>query len=118
MIKTALSPELLERASNAALKDARHLIREEMAIVKLKKELELGDKKKKEKRGRKKTNVSLGKVKPNVVKLIVDALVSSNVLEAGMVKQINEICEKSQWNKTDSAEKGFKKIMMLLDQGA
>lgn len=88
------------------------------AISKLKKELELGDKKKKEKRGRKKTNVSLGRVKPTVVKLIVDALVSSNVLEAVTIKQINAIYEKSQWNNTDSAEKGFKKIMMLLDQGA
>ena len=88
------------------------------AISRLKKELEIGDKKKKESRGRKKTNVSLGRVKPNVVKLIVDALVSSNVLEAVTVNKINAIYEKSQWNNTDSAEKGFKKIMMLLDQGA
>ncbi len=88
------------------------------AISKLKKELEIGDKKKKENRGRKKTNVSLGRVKPTVVKLIVDALVSSNVLESVTVKQIHAIYEKSQWNNTDSAEKGFKKIMLLLDQGA
>lgn len=88
------------------------------AISKLKKELGLGDKQKKEKRGRKKINVSLGRVKPTVVKLIVDALVSSNVLESVTVKQINAIYEKSQWNNTDSAEKGFKKIMILLEQGA
>jgi len=113
LICSVKSPEQQRELLNSAISGLSY-----EAIVKLKKELELGDKKKKEKRGRKKTNVSLGKVKPNVVKLIVDALVSSNVLEAGMVKQINEICEKSQWNKTDSAEKGFKKIMMLLDQGA
>ena len=54
----------------------------------------------------------------NVVKLIVDALVSSNMLESVTVKQISTIYEKSQWNNTDSAERGFKKIMLLLDQGA
>lgn len=86
-------------------------------VYKLKKDLEIGNKKKKENRGRRKTNVSLGRVKPNIVKLIVGALVSSNVLEAATVKQINAIYEKAQWNNTDSAEKGFKKIITLLDQG-
>lgn len=113
LICSVKNPEQQRELLNAAISGLSF-----EAISKLKKELEIGDKKKKESRGRKKTNVSLGRVKPNVVKLIVDALVSSNVLEAVTVKQINAIYEKSQWNNTDSAEKGFKKIMMLLDQGA
>lgn len=88
------------------------------AIVQLKKELEFGEKKKKEKRGRKKISVSLGRVKPSVAKLIIDALISSNILETVTIKQINSIYEKSQWNNTDLVEKEFKKIMTLLDQGA
>ena len=88
------------------------------AISKLKKELEIGNKKKKEKRGRKKKNVSLGKVKLNVVKLLMNVLVSSNVLEEKMIKQINAIHENARWDNTNSAEKGFKKIMLLLDQMA
>jgi ParB family chromosome partitioning protein len=88
------------------------------AISKLKKEIEIDNNNKKETRGRKKTNVNLGRVKPNVVKLIIDALVSSNLLEEVTLKQINTIYEKLQWNNNDSAEKGFKKIIVLLEKGA
>lgn len=113
LIYSVKNPEQQKELLNAAISGLSF-----EAISKLKKEMELSDKKKKEKRGRKKTNVSLGRVKPNVVKLLIDALVSSNVLEPVMVKQINAIYEKSQWSNTDLAEKGFKKIMILLDQGA
>ncbi len=86
-------------------------------ISKLKKALECTQKKKKERRGRKRENVSLGRVRPTIVKLIVDALVASNVLEAKTVEQVKNICEKSQWDDTEAAEKGFRKIISLLDQG-
>lgn len=71
----------------------------------------------KETRGRKKINVSLGCTKPNIVKIIVDALITSNLLEENLIKQISAICTKSEWNNGESAERAFKKIMMLIEQG-
>lgn len=85
-------------------------------ISKLKKDLENSVKRKKV-RGRKKTNVSLGSVKPNIAKLLVDALLASNMLEINVVKQLQEVRNKLQWDNTQSTEKGFKKIISLLEQG-
>ena len=64
------------------------------AIIKLKKELETGySQKTKKYRGRKQLNVSLGKVKPNIAKIIFDALVSSNILNENIIKQMNMISQ-------------------------
>lgn len=86
-------------------------------IVKLKKELESNGIKKLEIRGRKKINVSLGSVKTNLAKLIIDALISSNILDSNVTQKIYTIYKDFQWADTQSAEKGFKKIMLLLDKG-
>jgi ParB family chromosome partitioning protein len=88
------------------------------AIIKLKNEIESGDKKKKEIRGRKQTNVSLGKVKPNVAKIIFDALAASNILKDEVIKQLNIISNNVQWNSGKSVEESFKKIITLITQEA
>ena len=77
----------------------------------------MGDKKRQERRGRSTKNVNLGLVKPNSVKLIVDSLIVSNLLEESIIKQINIIYEKILWNNISSVEKGFRKIMILLNHG-
>ena len=87
------------------------------AVIKLKKELERGEIKSQETRGRKKTNVSLGSVKTHLAKLIVDALLSSNILDANLTQKINAIYQESQWSDIKSVEKGFKKIILLLENG-
>ncbi len=86
-------------------------------VEKLKKSLETGQKKIKVKSGPKKINVNLGRARPNLVKIIVDALISSNSLENKIIKGINIIYNQSQWDSADSAEKAFKKIMTLIEQG-
>ena len=89
------------------------------AIAKLKREIESGNRvAKKETRGRKKKNVSLGRVKPGVARLIMDALISSNILEAETINKIHSIYDRPQWDDTESAEKGFKEIMLLLEESA
>lgn len=88
------------------------------AIVKLKNEIESGQKKKNEIRGRKQVNVSLGKVKPNIAKIIFDALVASNVLKESTVKQMNIISASIQWTNGKAVEASFKKIISLLTQEA
>jgi ParB family transcriptional regulator, chromosome partitioning protein len=87
------------------------------AVIKLKKEIESSEVEKKETRGRKKVNVSLGSVKTNLAKLIVDALLSSNILDANLTQKINAIYQDSQWGDIKSVEKGFKKIMLILESG-
>lgn len=88
------------------------------AIIKLKNEIESGQKKKKEIRGRKQVNVSLGKVKPNIVRIIFDALISSNVLNESIIKQMNLIGNNVQWGNGKSVETSFKKIISLITQEA
>lgn len=68
--------------------------------------------------GRKKNKLSLGKVKPNIAKMIVDALILSNMLEAKASQQVITISESIQWENFDSAERAFRKIMSLVEQGA
>jgi ParB family transcriptional regulator, chromosome partitioning protein len=87
------------------------------AVIKLKKELESSEIEKQETRGRKKINVSLGSVRTNLAKLIIDALLSSNILESKITQQIQGIYQNAQWDEIKSAEKGFKKIMLLLESG-
>ncbi len=87
------------------------------AVTKLKRTLEAEQKKRNVSRGRKKINVSLGRVKPNVAKLIVDALISSNIVEENIIKKMNTISDKVRWDDGGSAEKAFKEIVSLLGRG-
>ncbi|MEO7048026.1 MAG: ParB/RepB/Spo0J family partition protein, partial [Ferruginibacter sp.] len=98
---------------NAALSDLSF-----DAIVKLKNELEAGQKNKKEMRGRKQVNVSLGKVKPNIAKIIFDALVSSSTLNENIIKQMNMLNNNIQWSNGKSVEASFKKIISMIAQEA
>jgi len=86
------------------------------AIVKLKNQMESGEKK--ETRGRKQVNVSLGKVKPNIAKIIFEALTSSRTLKENIIKQMHLISENVQWNNGKSVEASFKKIISLITQEA
>ena len=88
------------------------------AIIKLKNEIDSGQKKKKEIRGRKQVHVSLGKVKPNIAKIIFDALISSNILNESIIKQMNLIGGNVQWSNGKSVETSFKKIISLITQEA
>jgi ParB family chromosome partitioning protein len=98
---------------NAALSDLSF-----DAIVKLKNELDAGQKNKKEMRGRKQVNVSLGKVKPNIAKIIFDALVSSSTLNENIIKQMNMLNNNIQWSNGKSVEASFKKIISMIAQEA
>lgn len=84
-------------------------------IVQLKKELESSQKPKKITRGRKRTNVAIGSVKPDIVRIIVDALVTSNVLKADTVKKLSAITGNIKWENTELIGKGFKKILSVLE---
>ena len=86
-------------------------------ITFLKKNLENFIYKNKDTRGRKKINVHLGTVKLNVVKLLVDALLTSNTLKKNIIKNMQEVFDKFQWNDVAATEKGFKKIVALIEQG-
>lgn len=112
LICSIRNPEHQNKILNAAISGLSF-----EAIIKLKKELENNEIKTLETRGRKKTNVSLGSVRTNLAKLIVDALLSSNILESKITQQIHSIYQDAQWDEIKSAEKGFKKIMLLLESG-
>jgi ParB family chromosome partitioning protein len=86
-------------------------------ILRLNKMWNVGEKNERKKIGRKKSNVNLGMVKPNIVKFLIDALLSSNVLDEKIINQINSLYNKSRWNDPNYAEKGFKKIILLLNKG-
>lgn len=86
------------------------------AVLKLKIDLEIEQRNKKETRGRKKINVSLGSTKPNVIKFLINALITSNNLESNLLKQINAIKESSKWESAESVGKAFKKIISLLEK--
>jgi ParB family chromosome partitioning protein len=85
------------------------------AIIKLKTDLENEKINDRGTRGRKKTNVSLGSVRANLAKLLVDALLSSDILDTHMNKKINAVYKNYEWSDINSAQKGFKKIMLLLE---
>ncbi len=84
-------------------------------ISQLKKQLESAKKSKKPLRGRKRVKIAIGSVKPNILKIIVDALISSNVLKAETLKQMNQINGNIKWENSELVGKEFKKIISLLD---
>lgn len=86
-------------------------------INKLKYELEIGQKKKRETRGRKRTNVRLGAVKPNIIKIIIDALLSAKNIKDHTMQELIALNQTVQWNNSESIEKSFKKVIALLDTG-
>lgn len=87
-------------------------------LIRIKKELESTTKRKKKNLGRKKTNISLGSVKPNVVKVLISALMTSNILEENILKSMKQVFEQYKWDDVEQTEKGFKKIVALIEQGA
>ncbi len=90
------------------------------SIVKFKKELETNQNvqpMKKEMKNRRKPYIRLGAVKPDIVKIIVDALISSNVLKDNILKQLNNIKGDILWNSNESVEVAFRNIIALLEQG-
>lgn len=81
----------------------------------LKKELQI---KKQIRRARssRKEGVSLGKVSPNVIRIVIDALTSSEVIDTMTSEKINSISERTKWNQGDSISRSFKQIAALLEQ--
>lgn len=85
------------------------------SILKLKKALENTTLKKIETRGRKKVQVRLGSVKAQLAKFIVDALMASDRLDHTITPKIHSIYQNAKWHEIQSAEKGFKQIMLLIE---
>ncbi len=88
------------------------------AIMQLKKELELNEKKPKKNRISKKSKISLGAIKLNVIKVIVDAVAASSLVNENIIKQMKIINSDIQWDNSGSVSRSFKKIITLLEQGA
>jgi ParB family chromosome partitioning protein len=85
------------------------------SITKLKKTFEVFSVKKIDKRARKKSKVSLGKVKPNFVKIIVEALSSCSHFDSTIAKQILHIKNEIEWEKNESVENSFRKLINLFE---
>lgn len=84
----------------------------------LKNELQAGKYFGRRKNIRKKEGVSLGKVSPNVIKIIIDALVSSEIIDTSTTNKINSIVDRAKWHESDSISRAFKQISALLEQEA
>lgn len=67
---------------------------------------------------KKATGVSLGKVSLPVIKIMMEALTSSETIDGFIAEKINRISDQIRWNDTDSISRAFKKITILLDQEA
>lgn len=86
-------------------------------LVKLRKDSEVLDTNKVERRGRKKIRASLGSVKSDVVKIIIDILISSNQFKPEVNQKLNVIYSGVQWENAESVGKAFKKIADLIESG-
>ena len=87
-------------------------------ITILKNELQAGKHFARRKITRKKEGVSLGKVSPNVIKIIIDALVSSDIIDTDTTSKINSIVDRAKWHEGDSVSRAFKQISALLEKEA
>lgn len=87
------------------------------SVIKLKNELEINSKNKKELKGKQRNIVNLGMTKPKIVKILINALLSSNLLEESVINQVKLLYDTAQWNNNASIEKSFKKIVALIDTG-
>lgn len=85
------------------------------SINKLKKTFEVVSVNKTVKRARKKSKVSLGKVKPNFVKIIVEALSGCSHFDSSIAKQILKIKDAIDWEKNESVENSFRKLIGLFE---
>lgn len=82
----------------------------------LKKELQLNRNPIKRMRNRRQEGVSLGKVSPNVIKIVIDALTSSDVIDGLLSEKINNISAKTKWNESGSISRSFRQIAALLEE--
>lgn len=87
-------------------------------IVTLKNELQAGKKFIHRKIARKKEGVPLGKVSPNVIRIIIDALIASDLVDSSVTNKINSIVDRAKWHESDSISRAFKQISALLEQDA
>jgi len=88
-------------------------------IVKLKKDLNVSlTKIKKGTRGRKSNNVKIGAVVPKVAKLFINALLQSDLLESRITYQLQQVYNKLETDDIKSAEEGFKKVILMLENEA
>jgi ParB family chromosome partitioning protein len=87
-------------------------------INKLKNELEFHSRRSNESRSRKKIHINLGRAKPHIVKMLFSALSSSQTISEKLASHIQDMDKNIQWHNHDSIEKSFKKIILMLDQGA
>lgn len=67
---------------------------------------------------RKKEGVSLGKVSPNVIRVICDAIISSESVDQSSVNQINTVVARANWNDVGSISRAFKQIAVILEKEA
>jgi ParB family chromosome partitioning protein len=86
------------------------------AIVNLKKEMDMGGKKNIGKRIRKDTNIKFGKVKPSTAKIIIEALLSSNVLSKDIINKIDGANKGIKWDNSKVVEKFIKRVLLLLEE--
>lgn len=82
----------------------------------LKKELQTDKNQTRRIRSKYKEGVSIGKVSPNVIKIVIDALTSSDAIDAFISEKINHISEKTKWSDGSSIARSFKQIAVLLEQ--
>lgn len=85
-------------------------------ITVLKNELQAGKYTIRKKIIRKKEGVSLGKVSPQVIKMIIDALISSDIVDTDTTCKINSIADRAKWHEEDSVSRAFKQISALLEK--
>ena len=82
----------------------------------MKNELKLGKAFSQRIKTRKKEGISLGKVSSNVIRVICDAIVSSETVGTGSVNQINTLIAKTNWGDTGAISRAFKQITAILEQ--
>jgi ParB family chromosome partitioning protein len=85
-------------------------------ISTLKKELQLNRNQIKRTSGRRQEGVLLGRISPNVIKKMIEALVSSDAIDGFISEKINMISVKTKWNEGESISRSFKQIAALLEQ--
>lgn len=85
-------------------------------ISTLKKELQLGKNLTSKILRSSRAGISLGRVSPNVIKMVIDSLISSEIIDALTSQKINTISEKTKWSESTSIVRSFKQITLLLEQ--
>lgn len=87
-------------------------------ITSMKNELRAGKNFSKKNPLKKRVGVPLGKVSPNVIRVICEALVSSESVEQTSVNQINAVVARANWSDLGSISRAFKQIAVILEKEA